>query len=569
MTIQKTKKLPLGYDVFSEIAQQKLSYIDKSLFIKEILDDIAAKVILITRPRRFGKTFNLTMLQHFLAPEVQGKTTRGLFDKLKIAQAGKQYLEHQGKYPVIFITFKGVKDHKFKNAYDGLCKLLSDVYREHDYLLHSTKLSDGDKKLFTAILNREAKEIEIRDSLKSLSRYLFDHCGIAPWLLIDEYDTPIQSSYMHGYYDEMVNLMRYMFGEALKTNPYLYKGVITGILRIAKESLFSGLNNLKVCSLLNSEYSQHFGFTEEEMADLLKQYGLANKAKEIRDWYNGYQFGGGTVYNPWSIASCINSGGEIAPYWVNTSDNALIKSLLMRADANIKVQFESLLQKKPIEALIDENMVFGELDTNKDAIWNLLLFSGYLKAVSAVREGIKIKCQLLPPNQEVFALYQDTIVSWFTDAIGRHGYQNFLSALLVGNVEDFLAMLQKFLHESISMFDVKGNQPEIFYHGLVMGLLVSLEKTHIVKSNRESGFGRYDVMIIPKDPAKLGIILEFKTAKQNETLNAAAKTALKQIIDRNYAAELRQHGVSQILLMGLAFAGKEVMAECEQAGALI
>lgn len=419
---ETSMKLPIGQSDFRKIIDGQLNFVDKSLLIKDLIDD-SAEAILITRPRRFGKTLNLSMLQHFFAAEIYGEATQGLFGNLKIAQQGQQYMSHQGKYSVISLSFKDIKEKTFTAAYESLCKLLSRVYLEHEKLLSSPKLTQQQKKIFESILDEKPSAATVKTALLDLTGYLHRHHGTKPVLLIDEYDTPLQTSYVHGYYDDMMEIMRYLLSAALKDNPNIYKAVLTGILRISKESLFSGPNNLAVYSLLRPGYGQYFGFTEAETDVLLAQSGLGHKAEAIKSWYNGYKMGNALVYNPWSIANCIKRNGELHPYWVNTSDNEVIKNSMIRTSAAFKTQFELLLQGRPVERIVDENFVFGDLETNESAIWSLLLFSGYLTAASAVLEGTKMKCALLPPNQEVAYLYQDIIQEWFTDRMGQGQYQ--------------------------------------------------------------------------------------------------------------------------------------------------
>src|SRR3989338_8528253 len=558
-------KLPVGYDNFRKILDNKLDFVDKSLFIKDVMDDHTAEIALITRPRRFGKTLNLSMLQHFLAAEVHGQKTTGLFDHLKIGQIDHgNYLKHQGKYPVIFITFKDIKSEHYPLAYEKLFELIVDVFNQHHYLAQSTKLSANNKDLFQTILFRKASQAQIEKSLQVLVACLFEHHGVKSWLLIDEYDTPIHASYLHHYYNEMMELMRGMFSAALKTNPYLEKAVITGILRIAKESLFSGLNNLKVYSVLDERYGQYFGFTEDEMSALLVQADLMSHADEIKKWYNGYLFGQTIVYNPWSVVNCLNDGGKLKPYWLNTSDNALIKSLLAQADTDTKFKLESLVRGQSIETIVDEYVAFTHFAENPSALWSLLLSSGYLKALSCEPSGSNLKCSLLPPNYEVGMIYSELVKEWISGRIGYDQYDYFIGALLKGNMDDFAEMLKKYLVETISVFDVSGKNPEKFYHGLVLGIISSTMKTHTIKSNRESGYGRYDVMIIPKDLTNaqaVSLILEFKVAKEGEELKASAHEALQQIEKRHYEAELKQAGVTKIIKAGLAFSGKKVVVE--------
>lgn len=550
-------QLPIGYDDFGEILDHKLDFVDKTLFIKDILDDESAKAIVITRPRRFGKTFNLSLLHYFLSPMVYGKATQGLFDPFNIARCSDEYMQHQGKYPVISITFKDIKELNYTQAQTHFSKLFSDLYLNYKELLSSPKLDEEEKQNFQKIVQKKANEIELRSALRDLMHYLFLHHGTKPWLLIDEYDTPIHAAYSNNYYDEMINFMRGLFGAALKNNPYLYKAVITGILRIAKESLFSGINNLKVYSVLHSRYSEYFGFTEIEVNHILIKSHLLAKADEIKAWYNGYQFGDTTIYNPWSIAYCIQEQGKTAPYWINTSDNELIRELLKKSPLEFKTQFEKLIQGDSIEKLIDENMVFGDLEKNSAAAWSLLLMSGYLTPVhcESLRQGTQ--CQLRVPNQEVNNLYRNIIELWLSNGYGLEWYNQFAAALVSGNMGIFRTHLEKVLLQIVSCHDL-AKEPEAFFHGLLLGFIASLQETHEIKSNRESGLGRYDILLIPKDSTQLGIVIELKakSSSDNTALEALAETALKQIDEKHYATELKQRGIQRILKIAIAFSGK-------------
>jgi len=551
--------LIVGLDDFGKACENGLNFIDKSLFIKELLDNDHIEAAVIIRPRRFGKTFNLSMLQHFLAPEVNGLKTQGMFNGLKIAEAGDLYMQEQGKYPVIFISFKSIKKQNFADSYAQLIELMSQTYRQHDYLLSSSKLKDYERKIIERIITKNAIEPSLlENSLYELSNCLLKHHGMKPWLLIDEYDTPIQSAYLQGYYDEMIGLMRSLLGSALKGNPHIHRAVITGILRIAKENLFSGVNNLDVYSILSPEYAQHFGFTQEEVDAVLAKENLTGLSDEIKKWYNGYHIGKYQIYNPWSIANCINKQGAIKAYWVNTSDNLLIKQTMARADERVKMQFETILAGKPIKVLINENTIFADLDQDSEALWGLFLFSGYLTALENHRVDIKSECVLTPPNQEVACLYPDIISSWFLEGLGEKNYYWFLKSLTEGDLETFLEILQRFLRTSASYFDVKGTEPERFYHGLVMGLIVGLSGSYRIQSNQESGYGRYDVMLIPQDLQKIGLVIEFKVGKVNKPLQETAEEALAQITARHYDTELQHCGVERILKIGLGFRDKEV-----------
>lgn len=552
-------RLPIGYDDFAEIIRSGFDFVDKSLFIKEILDNSHTQVTLITRPRRFGKTLNLSMLHCFLAAEVNRQSTQNLFDGLKIAELGEQYWQHHGKYPVIFISFKDAKDKSYAGVYGSLRNLLSHVYNQHYYLLDSPHLNPPEKAVFNRIIEKQATEDELCSSLYDLTDYIYKHFNVKPWLLIDEYDTPIQSGYLCGYYDNIIQFMRKLFGMVLKGNHSLKQAVITGILRISKESLFSGINNLKAHSMFNAGYHLHFGFTEAEVVHLLETAGLAKRTREIRAWYNGYEIGGAVIYNPWSLVNCIYEKGALQPYWVNTSGNDLIRHLLARGDEQVKMDLESIIQGESITALIDENMVFSDLENNRSGLWGLLLFSGYFKVLHTEQKEGRLQCELMPPNREIMSLYKDVIRGWLGQAIGYEQYLAFLLSLTSGRVDEFSHRLQKYLVETFSIFDASGQHPEKFYHGFVLGMMVSLSETHEVKSNRESGYGRYDVMLIPKDIEQLGIILEFKTVLDDTTeLQTAAEQAIQQIHQRQYIAELQQHGLQRILIMGLAFRGKKV-----------
>jgi hypothetical protein len=539
----KNMRLPLGYENFKELIDHRFNFVDKSLLIKEILDDDITKVVLITRPRRFGKTLNLSMLHHFLASEVNGQSTTGLFTGLKITAAGEEYIRHQGKYPVIFITFKEIEDHTFEHILENMQLLMARVYEEHHYLLSSPKLSETNKIFYETVLKGQANEALLKVAILNLTGYLYQHHGVKPWVLIDEYDKPIQSAYLHDYYNKMIRLMRGMLGAALKTNPYLERAVITGILRISKESLFSDLNNLKVYSLLQSRYGQYFGFTEEEVTNLLQQAGLEQKAAEIRAWYNGYQSGEYTIYNPWSIVNCINEKGRVEPYWINTSGNELIKELLTHAGESFRLQFEDLLSGKSVEKLIDENMVFSDLKKNNSATWSLLLLSGYLKVTGIRDTEMGPYCTLIIPNREIRGLYRRIIEQWLSNGHGTDWFENFLNHLLTGDLQAFEADFRHLVEETFSVHDTS-KDPEAFYHGFMVGATASLyyNKNYEIKSNRESGYGRYDYMIYSHDVSKPTILIEIKRVKKSEKMSLedlekilaeTAKQALTQIEQQN------------------------------------
>lgn len=564
--------LPIGYDNFRDVIENKLDFVDKSLFIKEIIDD-NTKAAVITRPRRFGKTLNLSMLHCFLSPTaLGGQPTQGLFDRLKIAALGEAYMQHQGKYPVVFVSFKDVKDSRYEIAYKKMCALIKEVYQEHRYLLTSPNLYDEDKREYQMILQgKPLDEAVLSGSLKNLTKYLYQHHRVHPWLLMDEYDTPIQAAYVNGYYDQMVNLLRGSFGAVLKTNPYLHKAVITGILRIAKESLFSGVNNLEIYSLLRLEYGQHFGFTEEEMDQLLEQAQLKEQAREIKTWYNGYQAGNTIVYNPWSVVNCIKQKGKLSSYWINTSDNQLIRDILVKSSIDFRGQFEFLLQGKPVEKLIDEGMVFSDIFKDELYTWTLLFSAGYLKVISQRETDQGLICLLDIPNREVRNLYRQIIERWLSNGYGVQWYNNFLNHLLNGNLNAFEEDLRHVMERTVSVHDTS-HDPEAFYHGLMVGVTANLYQSKIyeISSNRESGYGRYDYMILSRDQDKPTLLLEFKRVEPekdlellSKKLKQSAQKAVEQIGKTRYLTEAERRGCTYILKIGIAFCGKRFKIEAE------
>jgi hypothetical protein len=411
---------PIGVSDFRKLIETRDSdeqpylFVDKSLFIKEIIDDLT-EVKLFTRPRRFGKTLNMSMLHHFFSKEIDNKETKNLFENLKIIKYEQYVIKHQGQYPVIFLTFKDIKSQSFKEAYNDLCKLLSTLYEQYEKIILSESiLTSRQKDQYRRVLDRQAPISDIKTALKDLTFCLHKSYGVKPIILIDEYDTPIQSAYIQKYYEKMIRFMRDFLSAGLKDNSHLEKAILTGILRVSKESLFSGLNNLKTYSLLNARYGGYFGFTDPEVVELLEKTNLSKEIPIIKEWYNGYQIGDTVIYNPWSIVNYIQERGKLSSYWVNTSDNALIKDLISQSNIGFKAQFELLLQDKPIEMLINEYIVFTNLETNESAIWALLLMSGYLKATVIKEEGTNVLCRLQIPNKEVKDLYRTFIAEWLS-----------------------------------------------------------------------------------------------------------------------------------------------------------
>jgi hypothetical protein len=552
------KTIQIGISDFKKLIQGNNYFVDKSLLIKEFIDN-GADIILTPRPRRFGKTLNLSMLKYFFDIRTRGET-KDLFNGLKIEEE-KEIMKLQGEYPVIFITFKNEKYLTYEDFKDGLIFLLSNLYKEHEYLLESDKLSKIDKQDYIDMMERKASTAALCNGISSLMGYMKKHYGKKVMLFIDEYDVPIQEGYLRGYYEEMITVIRNLLTSALKDNPYIEKSLITGILRVAKESIFSGLNNLQVNTILGFKFKDKFGFTEEELKELLKYYDLESKGGEIRQWYNGYIFGEEVIYNPWSVLNYIdNNRVGFMPYWINSSSNDLIKKLLLKGDNNMKLELEELISGNTINKIIDDNIVMSEVEESNENIWSFLLMSGYLKAVKTENiEGI-LNCELKIPNKEVNIFYKNLIEKWFKETLTSQRYEEMLNRLTCGDIENFGYIFQEFVIDNLSYFDVSGKQPERVYHAFALGMLISLSENYEVKSNKESGYGRYDVMIIPKDISKLGIIIEFKKINElsKESIDAAAQEALKQIERNKYEQELISKGIENIIKLAIVFKGKEI-----------
>jgi len=552
------KNLPIGISDYKEIAQEHYYYIDKTLFIKEILDQ-AKKIILLPRPRRFGKTLNLSMLQYFF--EKSEENNQQLFTDKAIWQEEK-YRAHQGQYPVIFLTLKGVKQPTWTIAYDTLKIIIANEFKRHRYLLKDS-LPIDEASQFQAIIEKKANQATLGQSLSLLSELLYKHYKKRVYILIDEYDMPITTSYSYGYYGEMIVFMRSLLEAAFKDNKFLERGVLTGILRIAKESVFSGLNNFKVCSLTDAPFQDKFGFTTQEVEHLLKDQRLSKKSAQVKNWYNGYMFGKTTIYNPWSIIQCADERGLLKPYWLNTSDNLLVKKLLASANQEVKSELELLLADKTITTIINDAIVFPGMENNDEAIWSLLLFTGYLAVTKQKLVVGKKICTLSIPNQEIRILYADLVKEIFQTTLSRSKTTNLLTSLVEGDSEAFATALQEFIAKSMSAFDFTKEEPEKSYHLFILGLLIYLSDTHEIKSNRESGYGRYDIMIIPRKTNKLGIIIEFKKTAPKETLKKACERALEQIHTKKYIHEMQDRGIKKIQLLGIACQGKKILVKAE------
>ena len=561
--------LPTGISDYKEIIEKNCSYVDKTLLIEEVLV-LGTKVILIPRPRRFGKTSNLSMLKYFFEKTDQDHSF--LFQNFKIWKTEKR--KEQGQYPVIFITLKKIINSTWDHAYEELKLLISAEFERHQVLLTAlfpdplpkgkekgdSLLSDAEKTQFKSILDGSANQTLFSDSLKKLTLWLNRYTQKKVVILIDEYDAPIHAAYLHSFYDPMIEFMRGWLGEGLKDNSCLEKAVLTGILRIAQESIFSGLNNCVSYTVLKEQFCDKFGFLEEEVSSLLKEHNISHQIKEIRSWYNGYRIGPCALYNPWSILRYIEEKGELGPYWVNTSDNELIKKLLIQGSPSMKQNMEKLLLGESVTKPIDEGVSLRNLHTHPDAVFALFLFSGYLTLnQKPVYKNGALQCALKIPNQELFDLFKFSINEWMEMSLPNQGVPVLLGSLTTGNVKLFTELLQAIIIKSMSFHDTLQSEPEMVYHSFVLGLLVALEETHEVKSNRESGYGRYDVCVIPKDRSKLGIVIEFKKVETEKELKKGAADALNQIETQSYVAELQSLGIKKLLLLGIAFQGKRLV----------
>ncbi|MFO0759824.1 MAG: AAA family ATPase [Byssovorax sp.] len=552
-------RFPIGLSDFRSLREGEFAYVDKSAFIDDILRE-SAQVMLVPRPRRFGKTLNLSMLRCFF--EKSPDDLRPLFAGLAIASSEKAWAHFQ-RYPVIFMTFKDIKPTSWQECLDGIANVLGKAYEEHRYLLTGGNLYPEDAQLVTAILERRASKSQLVIALERLSRLLARHHRQKVIILLDEYDTPIHAGYTHQYYDDVVAFFRDFLSGGLKDNEHLFKGVLTGILRVAKESMFSGLNNIAVYSILHRRLATAFGFTEPEVKSLAEAAGQGAALDDIRSYYNGYLFGGQAIYNPWSVLSFLDSGDSVfRPYWVETSSNDLVRSLLVTGPRGVAAELEALLAGGTVDKPIDENIVLRDIDSRSNAVWSFLLFTGYLKPVEiSYVEGYG-EARLMVPNREVASALRRMVQDWLqAQAGGSAELQSLLDGLLRGDAPTVEAHLGHMLKVNLSYFDMASPEPERFYHGLVVGLLAGLAPRYEVRSNRESGYGRCDVMILPRTAGQPGVVMELKSVdtKRGETVERALTAAMRQLRERDYAAELRERGASPVHQLSAVFEGKRVV----------
>ncbi len=552
-------RIPMGVSSFRRLREDGLTYVDKSLLIQQIIDD-SSVVLLLPRPRRFGKTLNLSMLRCFF--ERSAEPLWPLFAGLAIEKTGESYRAHFQRYPTLALTFKDIKKDSWEGCLSAMSVLLADLYGEHRYLLEG--LPEDEAASFKAILRGQANQAQCEVVLKTLSRHLHRHHGERVVILLDEYDTPLHNAYLKGYYEEAVSFFRNLLSGGLKDNDHLYKGVLTGILRVAKDSIFTGLNNLDVQTLLSPRYASYFGFTEPEVEDLLRQAGHLDRQPLVQRWYNGYLFGGQVIYNPWSVLEYLKRDEvQPAPYWGDTSGNELVRELLITQGLGLSPEMEALMRGESIERPINEHVVLRDLGENPESIWSFLLFTGYLKALSHRREDRVLYATLAIPNEEVLSIYETLFRDWMRRALGGdRRREELLQALLRGDAVACQRYMQHWLESSASFWDTAAlKPPERFYHGFVLGLLVGLGSRYEVLSNRESGYGRCDVLVVPRQPGPPGVVLELKGVDEGETPEQALLAALSQIEARDYEQVLRDRGAAPIHKLAFAFEQKRIFAK--------
>ncbi|MBD5101423.1 MAG: AAA family ATPase [Subdoligranulum sp.] len=546
--------LPVGVSDFKK-AVTDYYYVDKTLLIRDFIDELPA-VTLFTRPRRFGKTLNMDMIRTYF--EKTEEDTSVYFKDKEIWKCGEKYRSYQGKYPVIFLTFKDTKFTTWADTLESIRFLFANEFQRHQEVADSPRCNNNEKEYYNKIIVGKASEGELMNALLVLSQMLDAHYGIGPVIIIDEYDIPIQQGHLQGFYGEAIAFMRNLFSGGFKDNRHLSYGFMTGILRVAKESIFSGLNNQKVNSVLDTRYSEYFGFTADEVKVMAGYYHVSDKLPEINEWYDGYRFGNSEIYNPWSVINYFANECRPRAFWVSTSSNDIIGEVLSGADEELYEKLNALLQGNSVVSYIDTDVVYPKIKENPSSVYSFLLVTGYLKAISTdYAMGDGYLCKIALPNREIASVYKKEILKKLTGLILPATAISIQEALYTGNADDLQKRLETLLLQSASMYDTVG---ELFYHGLMLGLTAIMDDRYLVTSNRESGEGRYDIQLKPKDSTLPGILIELKAAKNvcGNALKVLAQTALQQIDDRKYDTEMQRDGVAKILKYGIAFCGKRV-----------
>ncbi len=547
----------IGTSDFKKMRVNDYYYIDKTMYIKDIIDN-KSEVILVTRPRRFGKTLNMSMLKYYF--DCRAKDSQELFKGLKIMSQEEKYTSKLGAYPVIYLTLKDAGLMNYEMMVMQLKTIMMELFYEHRNLLEG-EMAEGERNIFNKILSANITDIELINVLKMLSKIMYQYYNKPVILLIDEYDVPLQSAYVEGYYEEAIKFFKIFYGMTFKDNPYLEKTVLTGVSRVAKESIFSGANNFKVFTVLDNEFADDFGITEEEIDKVIEDFKIEDEKEEIKKWYDGYKIGNVEgIYNPWSILNYLTDK-QLKQYWVNTSSNDLIK-LILKNSTTVKEKIERLLKGEVIEVPINLETVIVGIENNEDNIWGLMLGTGYLKVVEVVDLPSKIyKVEL--PNYEIKLLFEEIIDNWFKDKVIGNDLRSILKDLVTLNLEEYEEKFKILVKQMFSYMDVGENTAENFYHAFVLGMLVGLKDSYYVNSNRESGMGRYDIMLEPKDKNGNSFIMEFKVYKENKekTIEETIENAKKQIEEKGYENNLRERGFKNITKMVYAFKGKEVKME--------
>lgn len=553
------KALPIGVDNFEEVIAEGYCYVDKTMLIKELLD-LKGKVNLFTRPRRFGKTLNLSMLRYFFEDtedKEKNARNRRLFHGLKIMEAGEEYVRQMGMYPVINLNLKSAKQPSFSSAYAKIRQEIAEEFKRHYYVLESDSVDPEDKNLFQKIASGEGDYDHYSGALKFLSKCLCQATGKKTVILMDEYDVPLENAYFKGFYEDMVDFIRSLFESALKTNDYLQFAVITGCLRISRESIFTGLNHLRIISVLDERYSEHFGFTEPEVLQMMTDYGVERRFGTMKEWYDGYVFGNTEVYNPWSVINylydlCANVDSFPRPYWINTSSNNIVKDMIRRADRETKGQIETLLGGGTLDMQVHEEVTYEDMRGKGENLWNFLYFTGYLTKEEIYFKDKYIMLKVRIPNTEITTIYENTIMDWMNERIGKEDFRDFYNAMEQGDAAKMAEILSGQLFSTISFYDSAEN----FYHGFLAGILSQSEK-YLVKSNREAGGGRADIMV--KSPSLRGraFVLEVKISDSINELEADAERALEQVYEKKYMDELYAEGYKKVGCYGISFYRKD------------
>ncbi len=555
------KPLPIGVDNFGKLITRDYYYIDKTLLIKDLLDN-KADVNLFTRPRRFGKTLNMSMLQYYF--EKREKNNSYLFENLNIMEAGEEYTSHMGQYPVINLSLKSAKQPNFELAYISIARRIAEEYKRHEYILKSENLKN-EKERFLKILKEQGDEGDYTDSIFFLSQCLEKYHNKKVIILIDEYDVPLENAFFEGFYDKMIAFLRSLFESALKTNSSLEFSVITGCLRISRESIFTGLNNLNIVSILNDRYAEHFGFTDDEVKKILKDYKVEEKYSIIKEWYNGYIFGSTNVYNPWSVVKYVydllpNINVFPSSYWANTSSNSIVKSLIEKADSVTKKEIELLIEGKTIEKRVHEDITYDEMYDSMENLWNFMFFTGYFKKVGErMDEEDNHYITLKIPNKEVKYIFKNKILKWFHDKVKVKDLSTMYSAIFNKDAQTFQKELNAMLRQTISFNDAYEN----FYHGFTLGVLANMHE-FLVKSNREAGDGRSDIFIKSLSIFEPCVILELKVCDKPKDIFKKCDEALAQIDAKNYEEELKEEGYENIIKYGISFYRKDCVIKVKE-----